>query len=562
MALRNHPHQHAQGLTTPLALFIAPYIQLVFGVETAVRGARTQFSIRPKWTVTTCLGIVVTFLLLNLFVAVGNKAPDYCFASLFWIIEHYAGGCFALFLCIEIILIIVIVTIFVKLSRSYMVDPDERMAASRMIYYLSLGFISNVGCQHEHVLRINLITNQPQAFIIPYFFSLTFLDQSKYIWETLNLSMVASVVSNVNGLMVAGLHLFLRSQNNSAIGHNFGGYEPRKSKYDPRDSSHEHRGSSHSMQPVTGANDDNRTSSGSFATLQHAVEAEEGEMGTAPTPSSPLRPITRPTITIPQSPRFPEPTRPPSAISPLQIRKQQSYSLFPSSPSAAAPTLPATAYSPVASKPTRSSFRPPPVVKPWLGRGHRRDSSIESSATVQIGIRLSNVDDFQNSKVSMDTIRPEAAVRPSPLAQVENRPASNYIASDVTPNVPRERPSIRDARNKTLPPVPTMCEDDDDTEAAGAGRNEGNDINGRMSDANQPITLGPSVYRPEDSSVTRSTSNRSVNRSARMPSLGRLRMSAALASRGTSDRGSVHAPPRPKGSAAKMVARMTKADWI
>ncbi|KUI56765.1 hypothetical protein VP1G_04135 [Cytospora mali] len=522
------------------ALFIAPYIQVVFGVETAVRGLRSQFSARRKWTVAICLGIVATFLLVSLFVAIADRAPDFCFVSLFWIIAHYAEGCFVLLFIILIVLISAIGTIFVRLIRGRMVEPAERVAASRMIYYLALGFISN-------------------AFIIPYFFSLTFLDQKKYIFETLNLSMMASVVSNVNGLMVAGLHLFLRSQNNTAIGHNYGDHKRHKFKHDPQDSIDGYHGSTQELRPVTGPNNESRAAS---------VDAEEGHMGGSPTHPNLPGLDTHPMTTAPQTPTFPEPTQTPAITSPSELRKQ-AYSLFPNNLSAADTTLPAATYSSMAAKPATDSMRPPPVVKPWLGRGHRRDSSTESSAILRIGIRFSNVNDFQPYKTSMDTVRPEAAVNPSPLAQVENRPASENVAPETTLDAPPEGTPVRDARMKTLPPVPKPSEEYDEDRARAAGATSGNDgndanepLNHDEGDRNQPITLGPSVYTPEDSIFGMTAPNRGLNRSARIPNLAGPRFNT-MASRDNSDRGSVRVPPpRPNGSAVPMQVPPTGPDWI
>ncbi|KKY35557.1 hypothetical protein UCDDA912_g04466 [Diaporthe ampelina] len=243
------------------ALFIAPYIHLVFGVETAARGLRSQFSPRRRWTVAICLGTVSTFLLATFLVAAISRAPDFCFASLLWIVKPYAKGIFAVFLGVSVVLLLVIITIFVTLNKSRMVDPTERMAASRMIYYLILGFISN-------------------GFIIPFFFSLTFLDQKKQIFQALNLSMVASVVANVNGLMVAGLHLFLRSQNNASIGHNLGEYEHHKTKFEPHE---EDAGSTHAMHPVNSTNDQDRARA---SVHQESIQGCEDEDTAASTEGS------------------------------------------------------------------------------------------------------------------------------------------------------------------------------------------------------------------------------------------------------------------------------------
>ncbi|ROW11727.1 hypothetical protein VPNG_05613 [Cytospora leucostoma] len=503
------------------ALFIAPYIQLVFGVETAIRGLRSHSSARRQWTVTICLSIVAIFLLISLLVATADRAPDYCFASLFWIIEHYAEGSFVLFLGISIILIIAIITIILSLSKSLMIEPVERLAASRMVYYLILGFISN-------------------AFITPFFFSLVFLDQRQYVFKTLNMSMIASVVSNVNGLMVACLHLFLRSQDNSSIGRRFGGYEVHESKQDSRNSTDEDYGSSHALKLVKGSAKDHRTSTGSVTTLQQSLDAGDKNLGEFLASSSSALADSRAAITLPQAPTFPEPTQPPSVTSPSHTRKR-SYSLFPNNSSTATARPPTTAYSSVPATPARNSFgfRPPTIAKPWLGGGHRRASSIESSATVQIGIRFSNVDDFQPSKVCVDTDGPEKVARPSPLAQTEKRPASG------------------DARMKTLPPVPKTCDEGDEIETASPGVNEVDRADNDWDEPNQPITLGPSVYTPSDGLVSRNSSNRRP----RVPSLAEVGFST-LSNRGNSETSSVNASPRAGRSAVTTPAPMMQPDWI
>ncbi|KAI3401050.1 hypothetical protein diail_759 [Diaporthe ilicicola] len=496
------------------ALFIAPFIHLVFGVETAVRGVRSQFSPRRRWNVAICLGTVSTFLLAALLVAAISRAPDFCFASLLWIVKPYAKGIFAVLLGVSVVLPPVIITIFVKLSKSRMVDPTERMAASRMIYYLILGFISN-------------------GFVIPFFFSLTFLDQKKNLFQSLNLSMVASVVANVNGLMVAGLHLFLRSQNNASIGHNLGEHDHRKTKFE---SHQDDGGSTHAMHAV---NNSDRARSDSITTLLRAVDAEEGQ--------SPSSPTFRPKVTIPQAP---EPTQPPPETSPSHMRKQ-SYSLFPNNPFAPAAVLPATTYAPAAAKPSRDTFRPPPIVKPWMGRGHKRDSSIVSSATVQIGIRFSNVDDFQPARASDDSERPETAVlRPSPLAQNEVRPESEYTEPEILPEPLFTRRASRDAKMKTLPPVPReenpVAKVESEEEQSDSEASERSDQDGL-------ITLSPSVYTPQET-PQRSNSTKTT----RMPSP----KGVGFSNPAVRNNGDKHAPPRPNGGAAATTPVSSNKSWI
>lgn len=127
-----------------IAVFIVPFIHLVFGVETTFRGVRSNFAPRGRWTVGFCLGVVGALVMMALIVAAVDRAPDFCFASLFWFVRPYANGSFAVLVTLSAITLVVIGTIFLKLHKARMVNPTERMAATRMIYYLVLGCISEV----------------------------------------------------------------------------------------------------------------------------------------------------------------------------------------------------------------------------------------------------------------------------------------------------------------------------------------------------------------------------------------------------------------------------------
>ncbi|KAF3770859.1 hypothetical protein M406DRAFT_285653 [Cryphonectria parasitica EP155] len=531
------------------ALFLVPFTHLVFGVETAVRGVRSQFAPRGRWNVAKCLATVGILFLAALIVAAVDRTEDFCFASLFWFVRKYAVGCFGVFLGITVLQLIVIVTIFLQLHRGHMVDPLERVSASRMIYYLCLGFLSN-------------------AFIIPFFFSLTFLNQKKVILDTLNLSMAASVVANVNGIMVTGLHLFLRSQNKSTTGQKWGEYD-QKSVYDRQDPRDSHRGSDHSLQPVNGRNE-TRGRADSATTLLHGAGLEDGRSLASPQGyGSAARNSMSPGLSISAGPQYPEPTKAPSEVSPSQIRKQ-SYSVFPQGPSSssstAAAVLPATTYSPVTSKPVRDTWKPPPIVKPWMGRSHKRDSSIVSTATVQIGIRLSNMDDYVPRK-STDTevavvtdvppvpdVPPLHIAKSSPLTEAETQSpsASGSGSAGIVLENPPKRRSIWEARMKTLPPTPDFSQGSNakPTEAGVAG--------GKKNEQDL-ATLSPAVYRPQEDFPQRSPSGRSLKK---LPSPKGVGFNTPTGRSAGSENTPVYAPPRPSGSTAPTTLSNQEVNWI
>ncbi len=122
----------------------------MFGVEITIRGLQKKpFRPRGKWTVTICLTIIGLLTLANFLIADFDRSIDFCFTSLFFFLAHYSVGCFAGLTAITSVLLICAVTIFVRLHRSVKIEVAERVAASRMVYYLALGVISNVSFPFE-----------------------------------------------------------------------------------------------------------------------------------------------------------------------------------------------------------------------------------------------------------------------------------------------------------------------------------------------------------------------------------------------------------------------------
>ncbi|KJR81209.1 uncharacterized protein SPSK_01035 [Sporothrix schenckii 1099-18] len=506
------------------AVFIVPYIQLVFGVEFAIRGLRKKpFPARGKYTTTVCLIVLGILLLTNFLVADFIRSPDFCFASLFWFVAIYSRGCFAVLLAIDIILVLCTAIIFVRLTRSIKIDISERISASRMVYYLALGILSN-------------------TLIIPFFFSLGFqYQQDDGGGQAISLSMVASVVAGVSGLMTGGLHLFLRSTTVSTIGPRgkSGEYERHRMKDRIR-----HYGGSepdfqgHMMGPVGNGADLRRMLSDASLISGSVHDGKEDEAGMlvnrGPSPSyaitasrpNPLRSnafyplnMTSDSATA-VSIQAPEPAQMSSASltssSAMLTASTRKLSFSPAATKSLV-LLPATTYMPGTAKLVSasnngrydmSSLKPPPSMNNLTAGRHRRDSSMASSATVQIGLRLSNVEDFAPmdsqildkkvynlymsgagdaeaaaaavpGKIEAEQQKVAAAVltqkqeqqqplqssqmaptrRPSPLsnlARLATKDSRDELASveDASP----VRDPVKDARMKTLPPVPHLQE--------------------------------------------------------------------------------------------------------
>lgn len=472
------------------AVFLAPYIQLVFAVEITMRALRKEpFSPRGKWNVAICSAIIGLLVLAKFLVADFDQSPNFCLTSLFWFVAHYSGACFGLLTAIAVILVICLVVIFIKLSRSIEIEVTARVAASRMVYYLALAIISI-------------------CFMLPYFYVLTFMNERGQNNNSLNLSMVAAVVANISGLMTGGLYLFLKSNTLSTIGprDKAGEYENRRAKYkierrytmDETDSESLGTYDRQIVYPVSGPRSLRRMNSDS--TLM-ALEKEEKAFDAQSTRSASttysrrapgsLRSF-RSMASSAFMPRAPERARVSTAAG-GHMRKL-SYSLFPNnnpSSKSSFTLLPATTYSP------SDNLKPPPSMGNLAAFRHRRDSSLISSATVQIGLRLSSVEDTV-SKTTIARADPHVYNLdcPNVLKELEEKgilkrgglttPTKTETVPEPVVEIPKRDP-VKDAKMKTLPPVPRLPNTQSIVVAP---------------PAEQEVTLSPSVYSPQSPSKT------------------------------------------------------------
>ncbi|KAH7632977.1 hypothetical protein B0T09DRAFT_395166 [Sordaria sp. MPI-SDFR-AT-0083] len=339
---------------------------LILSAGIVVQGI--TFAVAQSTGLDSLFGSGCTLIAMFMFPAILDRSSNFCITSLFWFLAHYSVGCFGLLVGISALLLVCAVVVFVRLHRSNKVELVERAAASRMVYYMALAIIS-------------------EAFMIPYFYVIAFGGQRRH---ALNLSMVAAVVANISGLMTGGLYLFLKFNASSTIGpkNKDADYENRREGYNKAER-YESSGldfDSHIMRPVTSPGRVRRL--GSNASLIRTARDEEEE-------NSP----TTPTILF-RAPTIPEPAQMPSTSSAAANHMQkESYSLFPTHPGAptarpSAALLSSTTYTPVSSSTLSdaSTLKPPPSMGFLAARGHRRNSSLVSSATVQIGLRLSSVE--------------------------------------------------------------------------------------------------------------------------------------------------------------------------
>ncbi|KAI0442646.1 hypothetical protein F4803DRAFT_355131 [Xylaria telfairii] len=455
-------------------IFIVPYIQLVFTVEITLRALKSNpFPPRSKWTVAICLTIVKIALLATGLVTFFIRAPNFCFASLFWFVAKWAEGGFGLLIAISVILAACAVIIYIKLTRYSMIEDEERVSASRMIYYIALAII-------------------PNTLMIPFFGYLSFGNPFENGGDTgLTLSMVSTVVANVTGLMTGGLYLFLRSSTLSSIApkNKLDAYETQRIKYQirlptPSDTDF----NSHIVKPVTVSQwlrDAQPQEKQLIPEYMNHMEPRDNTTFRSADDSNSLGPsaVFRQSSVPPRSPNGTQI----SSSTTLVHKPSSSYGLFPNQIAgnrASKILLPSTTYSPnareILSNDCCNVLLPPPSVRPQ-GSRHRRDSSMASSATVQIGLRLSNVEDVR--PITVSTIggveRTHELGCPNNLkVEIPNRPSPLITTGSVVSSPISHRPLVTgqvDATMKTLPPVP---------------------MDSRIEAERAPI-LNPTVYSPK-----------------------------------------------------------------
>jgi hypothetical protein len=317
--------------------------------------------------------------------------------------------------------------------------------------------------------------------MLPFFSVMAFTDSRETQNEALQLSVISVVVSNVSGLMTGGLHLFFRSNTLTTIGprcKDVGGCTEAERQnfkrgirlWSPRENNQP------SATTTRGRADSVDALIDSDRERYSEKEYESGERlnplrSNAVFPSSAIAGIAAP-----------------GAVMAKPLGRTASFLGF----LGAKPVdqLPTTTFD-------AADLRPPAPVGTIR---HRRDSSMASHATVQIGIRLSNVEDmppldskyFDTHKVhNLDCPNaiknpPSPTKRPSPLSNIHQGESDNDdSASSIY--------SAEDGKRKTLPSLP--------------GEGEKSDC-----------TLSPVVYNPNSpTKSSKVTSPRGVGFSSQPP---------------------------------------------
>lgn len=314
--------------------------------------------------------------------------------------------------------------------------------------------------------------------MIPWFVTLT----TKA--PTLVTSMMATVVLNLHGLMMGLLQMFLRSNTATTAFRPKGTPGWSRGRYEIRFWGPNELGfDAHMLQPVSGPR-----SPASIGSRSSLIEEKKGRALSIDSIRSPAgaesagkaaeKPVNLATLIKSEAASLEgRPT--------IGHKQKQSYSLFPPDPIAISstneqdpPTISTTWKIPESRiKDTMASiFRPstqrqlteptfnandllvpPPPIFEGSSSRHRRDSSIQTSVTVEIGLRLSH------APTESRCPSPPRSRRASPLLRLQTNLSPIFSRSPIAPS-PLKSDAVRSplsaeqraARMKTLPPIPRL----------------------------------------------------------------------------------------------------------
>ncbi|KAJ4318547.1 hypothetical protein N0V84_006783 [Fusarium piperis] len=453
------------------ALFITPIIQLIFGLELAIRVTKPNiFPARGRWNVVACLVIIGLLLLVTFSITFAIQPLNFCFAGLFWYLHRYNLGCFGLLTTIVSLILIQCGVISFKLHTGSSMSFAVRDEASRMVYYMVIALLS-------------------YTLLITFFYNTSFQDPQSASPETMQLAMVASVVANLSGLLTACLYLFLRSSKSPSGIYEDGGNSVKGFKSDlegqelepsspssvvprPLQLPQQVRKESSRESLLAEARDEGKVMGARKDILNHAFPR-------------PLRlGSMRHSQILPSKPGHAQT----SSKASLKNFKKSMYSIFPKEEQPKSPVLllPTTTYSPTPAKKASISTKladrllPPPAIHFPEDGPRRRGSSMLSTATVQIGLRLSNINDMRSSKAPVQEDADKVHNLDCPNGTVTFFPRKTSPLAIAIVDVPGEGTTfqLKDNLEKELPPVPLSAKD--------SGKNQDD----------QP-TLSSAVYSPQ-----------------------------------------------------------------
>ncbi|KAL8957839.1 MAG: hypothetical protein Q9193_004988 [Seirophora villosa] len=334
------------------------------------------FTMLTRWNIRVSILAILLMALITWIPSYVSPTQGSCLASLVWWTDDFtkiglvisSGLLFTFLFCAGVIAI--------QLIRTIKVCREQRIAATRIVYYL-------------------IISALIMVLIIPFFARTTMRIQA------IATSHVAEVALNVLGIVHLALHFFLRSNADSTAIRRMETIWTRNQRlrlFGPSDLEM----TMHITSPVLLDKGDARRFDDDNYKLRKDFHRPSRMQKCSSQPVVPeSAEITHlKDFTVETKAEFLTPVQSPPQVflSPCTPRKAYNYSIFPTFGSAMLRNSMSTTFS----QGSEEALEPP---KPILPVSHKREFSEQSSATLHIGCRLSNLDDVQRQSQSPSSFR-------------------------------------------------------------------------------------------------------------------------------------------------------------
>lgn len=322
-----------------------------------------------------------------------------------------------------------------------------------------------------------------QAVMIPLFGNFTVDESGQLDRDRMQLSMAATVAVNLSGLTTGGLYILLRSTRLGRIGpRGYAEFDSQKSNLGKRPSTPMYTKQMEQLvSPVRLQRIEMTTDR-----IDEASNEEEKVESRPGTPAGPAPDQLSSKAVQSSPPKAPAAAHIPAVSTRRPSIRKDSYNIFPSKQEAPPDVksiylLPAATYDPTtkANAPTESPFDlllPPPTIRTSR---HLRDSSLGSSATVQIGLRVSNINDMPPVTSFYQAPYPRESQFPTSFGLAIS--TDDPFVGDGTQDIGLQNTGkvLERTAEKQLPPVPLSIAKKD---------TKGDE---------DETTLSPSVYSPQ-----------------------------------------------------------------
>ncbi|KAL8848329.1 MAG: hypothetical protein Q9221_006632 [Calogaya cf. arnoldii] len=345
---------------------------VILGLETTLRSLQLKrFPPQRRRNLLFCTVAMLVAVLLTWVPSYNSPSKGICLTNLVWWTTNCASIGLAIGSGVLFINIVCAVVITSQLMRTADVEHSQRIAASRAVYYLIVSAsLMDAGC---------LSVVYPLTLIVPFFAQRTLL------LDALRTAWVAEVALNLFGLITFVLHMSLRSNADRMAIQPLEGSRQGKKRlrlFGPSDLEM----TMHITSPVLLKKDEGQYTDDNYRLMT-------GTRTDSPPAASESERNVSPNIDFTNEivAEYSRPVRSPPQVflSPCTPRKGTNYSIFPTFRSAMLRNSMSTTFS---HDEDTISLRLPRLAAP---SSHKREFSEQTSATVQIGFRLSNMTDTQ-----------------------------------------------------------------------------------------------------------------------------------------------------------------------